>query len=404
MADYSDYIYQQPQVSSTSGSQWLPDFASNQLSNAQMQDWIRAFPRPRPHRVMKPRSAGNSPSSAVRRRTAIAQNAGIPNQYQQSALEAAILASNTHSTRPISWHPSSARSRGLSNPICLPDYASENFTMATMQDEPMNGLPTDSMMSYPVSAGPTFSTGYFPEYADLQESLAFQQQTPSLPVAGSQVEPITWDTTANTDFSGIDQSTSDGWTLDMLSMANNIPPAETTCPSYASVPSPGEMSGPSTPDFLPIQQFDDEPVFTQKKAGKPEEELVGMGLYSHPSNALSQLYQGTRGKGLKLEETFSPSDDENDDEADAEGEVDDEVSEFGSTQPQTQPQFNPQEQLSMVQHSNFPMPKQSSNQALKLLHRSFFFDNDDSDQHARAPVQRFPDLTQPCLTYGYYRV
>ncbi|OOQ89456.1 hypothetical protein PEBR_28015 [Penicillium brasilianum] len=400
MADYSDFIYHQPQASSTSGSQWLPEFASSQLSNAQMQDWIRAFPRPRPNRVMKPRSAGNSPSSAVRRRTTIAQNVGMPNQYHQSALEAAILASNTHNTRPISWHPSSARSRGLSNPICLPDYASENFTMATMQDQPMNGLPTDSMMSYPVSAGPTFSTGYFPEYADMQESLAFQQQTPSLSVAGSQVEPITWDTTANTDFSGIDPSTSDGWTLDMLSMANNIPPAETTCPSYASVPSPGEMSGPSTPDFLPIQQFDDEPAFTQKKAGKPEEELVGMGLYSHPSNALGQVYQGTLGKGLKLEETFSPSDDENDDEADAEGEVDDEVSQFGSTQPQ----FNPQEQLSMVQHSNFPVPKSSSNQALKLLHKSFFFDNDDSDQHVRAPVQRFPDLTQPCIPYGYYRV
>ncbi|KAJ5370721.1 uncharacterized protein N7496_006813 [Penicillium cataractarum] len=402
MADYSDYGYQQPQASSTTGSQWFPEMSSDQLSNAQMQDWMRAFPRPRQNRVMKPRSAGNSPSSAVRRRTAIAQNGmyGMPNQYHQSALEAAILASNAQNTRPISWHPSSARTRGFSNPIRLPDYASEAFVTMTMQDQPMHGLPTDSMMSYPVSAGPTFSTGYFPEYADMQDSLAFQQQTPSLSVAGSQVEPITWDTTANADFSGIDQSTSDGWTLDMLSMANNIPPAETTCPSYASVPSPGEMSGPSTPDFLPIQHFDDESAFTQKKVGKPEEELVGMGLYSHPSNALGQIHQGTLGKGLKLEETFSPSDDENDDEADAEGEVDDEVNDFGSTQPQ----FSPQEQLPMAQPSNFPIPKQSSKQALNLLHKSFFFDNDDSDQHVRAPVQRYPDLTQPCMTYGYYRV
>lgn len=268
--------------------------------------------------------------------------------------------------------------------------------MGAMQDPPMNGLPTDSMMSYPVSAGPTFSTGYFPTYADIQDSLPFQQPTPSLSMAGSQVEPITWDTTANTDFLGMTQSASDAWSLDMLSMANNIPPAETTCPSYASVPSPGEMSGPSTPDFLPIQQFDDEPATTQKKASKPEEELVGMGLYSQPNNALSQVHQETLGKGLKLEETFSPSDDEND-EADTDGEADEEVGDLGSTQPR----FSPQEQLPMAQHTNFPIPKQSSKQALNLLHKSFFFDHDDADQNAMAAAQPFPSLNQPCMTYGY---
>lgn len=268
--------------------------------------------------------------------------------------------------------------------------------MGTMPDQSMNGLPAENMMAYPVSAGPTFSTGYFPPYADMPDSMPFQQHTPSLPMAGSQVEPITWDTTANTDFMGMNQSACDGWSLDMLSMANNIPPAETTCPSYVSVPSPGEMSGPSTPDFLPIQHFDNEPASTLKKPARPEEELVGMGLYSQPSSALSQLQQETLGKGLKLEETFSPSDDEND-EADAEGEVDEEVTEFGSTQPQC----SQQEQLPVAQQSNFPIPKHPSKQALNLLHKSFFFDHDDSDQHAVAAAQPFPNLNQPCMTYGY---
>jgi hypothetical protein len=320
---------------------------------------------------------------------------GISNQYHHSSLEAAILASATPNSRPISWHPSSARSRGLSNPVCLPDYASENFVMSTMPDQPMNGLPTDTMMPYPVSAGPTFPTEYFPAYSDMQDSMPFRQQTASLAMAGSQVEPIAWDTTANTDYSAMYQSASDAWSLDMLSMANNIPPAETTCPSYASVPSPGEMSGPSTPDFLPIQHFDDEPPFTQKKAGKPEEELVGMGLYSQP-NALSQVQQETPGKGLKLEETFSPSDDE-DDEADADGEIDEEV----NVPESTQTQYSAQEHLPMAQHSNFSISKQSSKQALNLLHRSFFFDHDDSDQHAMAAAQPFTNLNQPCMTYGY---
>lgn len=341
---------------------------------------------------MKPRSAGNSPSSAIRRRTSVAQSAmhGMSNQYHQSSLEAAILASATRNSRPISWHPSSARSRGLSNPLCLADCTSENYVMGAMQDQPINGLPTDSMVSYPLSAGPTFSTGYFPTYADMQDSLPSQEQAPPLPMAGSQVEPITWDTTVDFDYSGMTQPASDAWSLDMLSMANNIPPAETTCPSYASVPSPGEMSGPSTPDFLPIQQFDDEPASTQK-ASKPEEELVGMGLYSQPSNALGQIHQETLGKGLKLEETFSPSDDE-DDEVDAEGEVDEEAGDLGSTQPE----LSQQAQLPVAQYSNFPIRKQSSKQALNLLHKSFFFDHDDADQHGMAA-----SLNQPCMTYGY---
>jgi hypothetical protein len=320
----------------------------------------------------------------------------MSNQYHQSSLEAAILASATRNSRPISWHPSSARSRGLSNPLYVTDYASENYVMGAMQDQPMNGLPTDSMMSYPLSAGPTFSTGYFPTYTDMQDSLPLQQQAPSLPMAASQVEPITWDSTVDFDYSGMTQPASDAWSLDMLSMANNIPPAETTCPSYASVPSPGEMSGPSTPDFLPIQQFDDEQASTQKKANKPEEELVGMGLYSQPSNALGQVHQGTLGKGLKLEETFSPSDDE-DDEADADGEVDEEVGNIGSTQPE----LSQQAQLPVAQHSNFPIPKQSSKQALNLLHKSFFFDHDDADQQGMAAAQPFASLNQPCMTYGY---
>ncbi len=396
MAEYSNYSYQ-PQASST-GSQWLPENAFSQPSNFQMQDWIRAFPRPRHNRVMKPRSAGNSPSSAIRRRTTVAQSAmhGMPNQYHQSSLEAAILASATRSSRPISWHPSSARSRGLSNPLGLTDYASENYVMGAMHDQPINGLATDSMMSNPLSAGLTFPVGYFPTYTDMQDSLSFQQQTPSLPMAGSQVEPITWDTTVDFDYSGMTQPASDAWSLDMLSMANNIPPAETTCPSYASVPSPGEMSGPSTPDFLPIQQFDDEPASTQKKASKPEEELVGMGLYSQPSNALGQMHQETLGKGLKLEETFSPSDDE-DDEVDAEGEVDEEAGDLRSTQPE----LTQQAQLPMAQYSNLPIPKQSSKQALNLLHKSFFFDHDDADQHGMAAAQPSASLNQPCMTYGY---
>ncbi|KAJ5160108.1 uncharacterized protein N7482_007112 [Penicillium canariense] len=371
-----------------------------------MHDWARAFPRLRHTRVMKPRSAGNSPSSAGRRRTTVAQSVthGMPSHYHQSSLEAALFASAVRNARPISWHPSSARSRGLSNPTRWPDYASENFAMGVMPDQSSNGMPdygSDSMMSYPVSADPTFSPGYFPAYSDMQESLPLQQQTPSLPMASSQFEPMAWDTsTTTTDFLGMHQTVSDAWSLDVPSMATNIPPAETTCPSYASVPSPGELSGPSTPDFLPIQQFDDEPASTQKKDCKPEEELVGMGLYSQPNNAIGQVQLGTLGKGLKLEETFSPSDDESDD-ADADAE-DDEVVDVDVEAPEpSQPQFSPHGQLPMAQQSTFQIPKQPSKQALNLLHKSFFFDHDDFDQQAMPVAQPFANLNQACMSYGY---
>lgn len=348
---------------------------------------------------MKPRSAGNSPSSTGRRRTTVAQSVmhGPPTQYQ-SSLEAALLASAVRNPRPISWHPSSARARGLSNPACLPDHAAVNYAnMTTVPNHPMNGLPvygSDTMLSYPISTEPSYSPGYYPVYSDVQDAMPLPQQTP-MSMPGSQVEPMNWDISGtNADFSTMTQTTSDGWSLDMLSMAN-IPPAETNCPSYASVPSPGELSGPSTPDFLPIQQFDDEPDSRDQKDGKVEEELVGMGLYSQPDGSLGQRHQGALGKGLKLEETFSPSDEDKD-----EGSAD--ASEGGDQVEPMQQQSTPDDIGCVTQQSNWPIPKQSSKQALNLLHKSFFFDHDDLDQQAMTAAQPFANLNnQPCMSYGY---
>ena len=304
-----------------------------------------------------------------------------------------MLASAVRNSRPISWHPSSVRARGLSNPTCGPNFAWENYaTMGAFPDQSMNGYPAhtnDNMISYPVSAGPTCSPGYLSLYPEVHNPMPLSQQTAALSMPGSQVEPMAWDVAAtNMDMSNMTQTTSDGWSLDMLSMAN-IPPAETTCPSYASVPSPGELSGPSTPDFLPIQQFD-HPAPQEQKKDKAEEELVGMGLYSQPDGSRIQARQGTLGKGLKLEETFSPSDDEKDDGS-ADG---DEVNEHVQLSA-------PQEMAPMSHASNFAVPKQPSKHAMNLLHKSFFFDHDNLDQQAMTAAQPFASLNQPCMNYGY---
>ncbi|KAJ5152262.1 hypothetical protein N7492_010557 [Penicillium capsulatum] len=383
----ADYCWQTP--ASSTGSQWNPDYASfNQSAN--MQDWVRAFPRPRPSRVVKPRSAGNSPSAATRRRTTVGQNMYGPSNQYQSSLEAALLASASRNSRPISWHPSSMRTRGLSNPQ-VPDFTPENYAaMGTMPDQCFPPLPvygSDNMLSYSLSADPNFTQhGYFPMYSDMPIS----QPTPSLSIPSSQVDPMAWDVSA-ADLSAMTQTTSDGWSLDMLSMAN-IPPAETTCPSYASVPSPGEFSGPSTPEFLPIQQFEDDSAPSAPKSSKPEEELVGMGLYSQPDRSLSQAPQETLGKGLKLEETFSPSAEDKDEGPQDAGNEANESEAIHQT--------GPAEPAPMMQ-PNVMVPKQPSKQALNLLHKSFFFDHDNVDQQAMTAAQPFASLNQPCMSYGY---
>ncbi|KAJ5697531.1 hypothetical protein N7488_011215 [Penicillium malachiteum] len=390
----SDFGYQQQ---ASSGSSWYPENAYSQSIN--MQDWIRAFPRPRHSRVMKPRSAGNSPSGASRRRTTAPQGMMHGANQCQSSLEAALLASAARNSRPISWHPSSATSRGLSNPACAPDLPDSYATMG-MADQSlnMNLLPvygSDNMISYPLSAGAAMSPdSYIPFYLDSQDAMTLPQQ-PTLSVPSSQVEPMFWDTTSPVDFSAVSQATSDGWSLDMRSMAN-IPPLETACPSYASVPSPGELSGPSTPDFLPIQQFDCSPIplennLVEKKNVKAEEELVGMGLYSQPDGTTSQSQQGLLGRGLKLEETFSPSDDEKDDGSQDDDEFD---------EPEPIPQTIPEQPVPMMQAA-MSMPKQHMKPALNLLHKSFFFDHDDVDQQAMPSAQPFSTLNQACMSYGY---
>lgn len=386
MADYSRYSQASP-----IGSQWLHENAPSQPA------WAHAYLRPRLTRIMKPRSAGNSPSSTGRNRTRVAQSVmHAPSNQYQASLEAALLASAVRNPRPISWHPSSARGRGLSNPSCLPGFVPNDYSMGTLSSQSTNALPVygdDTMLPDPTSAGPSYSPGYYPVYSDMQDAMSLPQQTP-MSMCGSQGEPINWDIAAsNADPSTVTQTTSDGWSLDMLSMAN-IPPAETACPSYASVPSPGELSGPSTPDFLPIQQFDDDELNPQpKKDGKAEKELVGMGLYSRPDGSLGHRYQGTLGKGLKLEETFSPDAEQDDASADA--------SENGNDAEPVQQQSGHDDYASMTQQPTFSLPKQPSKQALNLLHKSFFFDSDVLDQQATTAAQPFANLNQSCMSYGY---
>ena len=90
--------------------------------------------------------------------------------------------------------------------------------------------------------------------------------------------------------------------------------------TYVSAPDTYTGTAPPTPDFLPTSTYgyggEEGPQITREPDG---EVLVGMGLYDAPSSPNSNALSGgqialphrtSAGKGLKLEETFQPSTEE----------------------------------------------------------------------------------------------
>ncbi|PLB38084.1 uncharacterized protein BDW47DRAFT_105807 [Aspergillus candidus] len=348
------------------GSQWMPQ---NQpcWSASTFRDLMQAIPRPNRHasRISKPRSAGNSPSSSTARRTA---------QYQPprpaSAYNAALLAASMRrpTTRPTSWHPATFDSSAYCPPApAASQYYATPTTSASFGDATM--LPQYAL------SGSSFPA--MPDSAPMDDESFLQQQhmATTTNTTANQIDPMAaaWDSGALT------QPMPDSWSFDMMSMTHSIPCADLAPPSYPSAPSSACLTGaPSTPDGLfdqpslsfssPVQNGDD---------NEPGDELVGMGLYSNPDAPLSSLC----GKGLKLEETFTPSDsDDKDAEADDDDDSDDE----------------PQEQT-VPPHSSKPPPK-PENAGATMAQKSFF------DQDFAQPVvgaQQLFNLAQPCMNYGY---
>ncbi|TPR07562.1 hypothetical protein CAN33_0028195 [Aspergillus niger] len=303
--------YWQPQ-SSFANPNWVQGNQSCWRSST-FRDLIHAFPKPkRTGRVMKPRSAGNSPSSAGRRRTATIPYSSPMYQGYQAPVNTAFVASalaRTGQNRPTSWHPAL-------EPVSYPTAqyvpattALDNFAAIGVCPQPLPTAPAtfdnSSMLpSYTPADMPCSDLG-FPPLPDAQHQMSLQQST-LLQMNDSQAEPVSWDANAST--LSMAEPMSDCYSFDMSSMHNNIPPVYVAGSSYESVPSSGCLTGPPTPDFLPIQRPDDD-LHSQVEPlpeKQHEDELVGMGLYSNPEASLGNSLLGLSGKGLKLEETFTP--------------------------------------------------------------------------------------------------
>lgn len=137
-------------------------------------------------------------------------------------------------------------------------------------------------------------------------------------------------------------------------------------------------------DFLPIQH----PAHGQEHDAEDEEmedsgkELVGMGLYDLPDSSLhwSSLQGEATGKGLKLEETWQPPEEDEDDEDDG----DDASSEDGEEElsPPSPAQQAPQVPTNMKPQTPSSMEGQS-----------FFFEEDENI----TKEWWYPQLRQPSL-------
>lgn len=369
-----------------------------------------ALSRIRSSRILKPRSAGNSPRAAARRRTVahgpMQQYRQRQSQVYRTPTDDALLSSAYQDCRPMSWHPGSQQAMAYNNmssatyPVPANDISQiqQSFIPST------NGM--DDLSSYPVTgnsmADPDFST--FQIYGAPSGNLQcdFSQLNNS-----SSVDPVSWNMDPS-GFSCVPQDSTQGYAFDGMPMTDAVPTSYITDFGQESVQSSDDFTGPPTPDFLPIQQFSDNSASCPDLTSKPEssaDELVGVGLYDEPDTSLVSEHsllggfnetRGPNGKGLKLEETFTPSDDEEDGEGD-EDEGDEEAKEDEDNQPGPQ---STDIQRSVQEKEMFD---QSVNAATNMLGKSFLFDEPEDMM-----VTSLPECPQmmgvseiPCSNLGY---
>ena len=160
----------------------------------------------------------------------------------------------------------------------------------------------------------------------------------------------------------------------------------------------GARTAPPTPDLLPIQNHSEKLENRGSDASslprKDSKELVGMGLYDGPDRnswSLESMLDGptslisahrpeSTGKGLKLEETWEPP--EEDDETDGE-EQDEEMEDDGDQERevQTVQELEGDEEMFRLAEGALGLGNQgdkSSQRPLNMSNRSFFFESDDS--------------------------
>ena len=250
-------------------------------------------------RISKPSSAGNSPQDIQKRRSQ-----PISRQrrayYQQCIQDPTPATQFIQTSRPFSWHPSTMAGQHLT-----PSYI-------------VNGIPTP--LPNPVTH--LEPKGYY----NSEDPSGFYQQSADYDVQGNtDVDSMMQGGYSNTTY----QRESSAVFSPILYSGSTLPGSFSTYNTHTA---------PATPDFYSITQTTNtsQGVILPRTDSK---ELVGMGLYDGPDRNSWTLdsymeYDHTMtrplslGKGLKLEETWEPPEDEDKtDDEDDEDESQDQVEE-----------------------------------------------------------------------------
>lgn len=209
-------------------------------------------------------------------------------------------------TRPLSWHPSSSKLSGNPESQCV------------SEPPPSQGL-----------------QDYSHEHSGWDDTeLESQQNQATIYSSGLHFRDQTYFSTSPTTYS--DYSKTPEW-YNQVSIAGFTVPVYSSLsvqsPAYLQQMQAYQTSPPPSVDFLPIQYpqpqtMDVEVSSEEGERKETDKELVGMGLYD-PPEGFSLLSSGlSQGKGLKLEETFQPLEqDEEDQDADDASEDEEEVEE-----------------------------------------------------------------------------
>ncbi|KAF2264801.1 hypothetical protein CC78DRAFT_220291 [Lojkania enalia] len=324
----------------------------------------------RSSRIEKPRSDHNSPRTLERRKTTSGTKryATLDDHYNMMfGIQGQEMEKDgpREPARPMSWHPASAQF-----------HVPSRYSVAAEQSSPQDWARHNSTSSCNSAYGSDFyslsaRSSMYPEQT--QNSPSFEQSHEA--GRGSQSSDGSW------------QSVSQRQSHSISSYST---PSTEPLPWYLSEwarrnQAQADISKHGSTDFLPIQHPAAEAESKEDEdMEEPEKELVGMGLYDLPDSSLEWPTNITpsTGKGLKLEETWQPpeedSDDENEDASSDDGSVD---------------EPHPIEKVSLSQ----PIPPVSVVKPQipeNMEGQSFFFDDDDESY---TKEWWFQQLKQPSL-------
>ncbi|KAH8705404.1 hypothetical protein BGW36DRAFT_393029 [Talaromyces proteolyticus] len=300
----------------------MPQYSASQFLALANEAPSRVYKR-KVSRVAKPSSAGNSPHSLRQRNmTQPLDEPWTSNNEAYAAGNIPLMRTSVQrKSRPTSWHPSSRHAGyNLYTPNCHPSWLN-NDQIAGLPQQDLVDTTSINTLSTPITcpvSGDLISNDSFTPLDNYYAQSMSQAYTPIEQPDMAFSDSFGW---PNTNMDGMCFA-DPAWTQASIRYLAADQAAD-LC--HESVSSSDTSSVPPTPEVKSSDYF----VY-ENNATAHGDDLVAVGLYDEPeglslgSGLLGGGFDSIQaGKGLKLEETFSPAPEAEDDD-DAEHEDDEE--------------------------------------------------------------------------------